>query len=158
MSDWANHLSTIFPEVRLKRFLEMRGADMGPAAHVAALPALCAGLLYDARSLDEAGQLVREWSAADRQQLRDDVPREGLRARVAGRELRDVARDVLSLGRAGLARRARRDAQGRDETMYLAPLERIAEEGRTLAEQRLASYEDGWKRDIDRAFTDCRLG
>lgn len=158
LSDWANHLSTIFPEVRLKRFLEMRGADMGPAAHVTALPALCAGLLYDGRALDEAGQLIRDWSAADRQRLRDDVPRLGLNAQIGGRSLREVARDVLALAQAGLVRRARRNERGADETVYLAPLQRVVEEGRTLAEERLALYNGPWARDIDRAFDECRLG
>ena len=92
LSDWANHLSTIFPEVRLKRFLEMRGADMGPASHVAALPAFWVGLLYDARALDEAGQLVRDWSPAERETLRAEVPRLGLKASAGKRDLHAVAR------------------------------------------------------------------
>lgn len=157
MSDWANHLSTIFPEVRLKTYLEMRGADAGPRGHFTALPALCAGLLYDAAALDQARELTKEWSAAARQSLRDDVPALALDATIDGRTLRDVGRDVLALARDGLRRRARRDAQGRDETVFLAPLEAILEDGRTLAQQRLDAYYGAWGRSVDDAFTDCVL-
>jgi glutamate--cysteine ligase len=114
MSDWANHLSTIFPEVRLKTYLEMRGADAGPRAHFTALPALCAGLFYDAAGLDQARELTKGWSAAARQALRADVPGLALDARIEGRSLRDVGRDVLALAKVGLRRRARLDAKGRD--------------------------------------------
>ena len=157
LSDWANHLSTIFPEVRLKRFLEMRGADMGPGSHVAALPALCAGLFYDPQSLDHALQLVRGWSAGERQQLRRDVPAQALDARIGGRPVRDVARDVLAIARQGLRNRARRNEHGEDETIYLAPLDEIVERGLTLAQQRLALFEGAWDRNVGRAFADCRL-
>jgi glutamate--cysteine ligase len=157
MSDWANHLSTIFPEVRLKTYLEMRGADAGPRAHFTALPALCAGLLYDAAALDQAGELTKGWSAAARQTLREDVPALALDAMIDGRTLRDVGRDVLALAGDGLRRRARRDAQGRDESVFLAPLEAILEGGRTLAQQRLDAYYGAWGQSVDAAFTDCVL-
>lgn len=157
MSDWANHLSTIFPEVRLKTYLEMRGADAGPRAHLTALPALCAGLLYDAAALDQARELTKGWSAAARQALRDNVPALALDAKIEGRSLRQIGRDVLALANAGLRRRARLDADGRDETVYLAPLEAILEDGRTLAQQRLDAYYGAWGRAIDAAFTDCVL-
>ncbi|TLG78948.1 glutamate--cysteine ligase [Methylocystis sp. B8] len=157
MSDWANHLSTIFPEVRLKTYLEMRGADAGPRAHFTALPALCAGLLYDAAALDQARELTKGWSAAARQALRDDVPALALDAKIEGRSLREIGRDVLALANAGLRRRARLDADGRDETVYLAPLEAILEDGRTLAQQRLDAYYGAWGGAIDAAFTDCVL-
>jgi glutamate--cysteine ligase len=157
MSDWANHLSTIFPEVRLKTYLEMRGADAGPRAHLTALPALCAGLLYDAAALDQARELTKGWSAAARQALRDNVPALALDAKIEGRSLREIGRDVLALADAGLRRRARLDADGRDETVYLAPLEAILEDGRTLAQQRLDAYYGVWGRAIDAAFTDCVL-
>src|ERR1700677_1095893 len=91
LSDWANHLSTIFPEVRLKRYLEMRGADVGPPDRIAALSALLVGLYYDSEALSAAGELRRGGSAADRQKARDAAPRLGLSARVGGRELREVA-------------------------------------------------------------------
>ncbi len=107
ISDWANHLSTIFPEVRLKRYLEMRGADVGPAASICALAALMVGLYYDPQALAAAGDLVRGWSAADRQTLREEAPRLGLAASIAGRDVRAIARDALEIARAGLTRRAR---------------------------------------------------
>ncbi len=124
ISDWANHLSTIFPEVRLKRYLEMRGADVGPPERIVAQSALMVGLYYDARALDGAGELIRGWSAEARQMLRDEVPRAGLSARIGGRTVREIARDMLALARGGLARRARRDGRGRDETVYLEPARR----------------------------------
>ncbi|OYX12178.1 MAG: glutamate--cysteine ligase, partial [Rhizobiales bacterium 32-66-8] len=138
LSDWINHLSTIFPEVRLKRFLEMRGADAGPWAELCALPAFWAGLLYDAQSLDAALDLVKDWTAEERQTVRDEVPRLALTARIAGRTVREIAGDVLALARQGLARRRRLDSQGRDETRFLAPLEEILASGRTPAEDKYA--------------------
>ncbi|AMJ58941.1 glutamate--cysteine ligase [Bosea sp. PAMC 26642] len=134
MSDWANHLGTLFPEVRLKRFLEMRGADAGPPEMLNALPAFWVGLLYDQAALDAAWDLVKGWSAEQRQALRDAVPKQGLDATVAGRTVRDIARDALELSRAGLARRALKNAAGQDETVYLTPLHAIVAEGRTLAQ------------------------
>src|ERR1700677_4674767 len=105
VSDWANHLSTIFPEVRLKRYLEMRGADVGSPDRIAALSALMVGLYYDSEALAGAGELTRDWSAAERQKARDDAPRLGLSAHIGGRELREVAKDALVLARGGLKRR-----------------------------------------------------
>ena len=125
LSDWANHLSTIFPEVRLKTFLEMRGADTGPMPYLTALPALFAGLLYAPASLDAAWDLVKPWTTVERESLRADVPRLGLEAMIAGRRLREVAREVLALARAGLASRARLDADGLDESVYLDVLDNV---------------------------------
>lgn len=155
ISDWANHLSTIFPEVRIKTYLEMRGADGGPRAHMTALPALFAGLFYDGAALDQARQLTKGWSAEARQRLREDVPALALKAEIEGRSLREIARDVLDLAAAGLRRRAKVNAQGEDETIYLAPLEQIVTEGRTLAERRLEAYHGPWGGSVDGAFTDC---
>ncbi len=157
MSDWANHLSTIFPEVRLKTYLEMRGADAGPRSHITALPALFAGLFYDSAALDGAYELIRGWSAEQREQLRADVPRLALKATIAGRSAQDIAADMLALARGGLTRRAKRDVAGADETIYLAPLERIVAEGRTMAERRLELYHGAWAGDLHRAFADCVL-
>src|SRR6201986_980164 len=114
LSDWANHLSTIFPEVRLKRYLEMRGADGVPWGRLPALPAFWVGLLYDDTSLDAAWDIVKHWSAHDRQSLRDDVPRLGFKARARGRYLFEIAKECLALAHAGLRRRARIDHDGRD--------------------------------------------
>ncbi len=154
LSDWANHLSTICPEVRLKRYLEMRGADTGPMPFLTALPALFTGLFYDSAALDGAYELIKGWSAEQREKLRAEVPRLGLETSIAGRPLRDIARDVLSLARAGLGRRAKRDAQGRDETHFLDPLDLVAA-GRTQAEVLLALYQGEWAGDIDRTFETC---
>ena len=153
LSDWANHLSTIFPEVRLKRYLEMRGADTGPRPMLTALPALFAGLLYDGPALDAAGDLVSPWSISTLTALRADVPRLGLDAVVDGRPLRAVARDVLAIARNGLAARARLDASGRDETRYLDPLDQIVA-GQSGAERLMALYAGAWKGDVRRAFRD----
>ena len=154
ISDWANHLSTIFPEVRLKTFLEMRGADAGPVPFLLALPALFAGLLYDPAALDAAWDLVKGWSSADRQALRDAVPRQALAATVAGRPLGDVAAEVLRFARAGLAARAHRDRDGRDETRFLDVLDEAVAIG-TQADRLLALYESTWGRSVDPAFREC---
>ncbi len=157
ISDWANHLSTIFPEVRLKRYLEMRGADVGPPARINALAALCVGLYYDPDALVAAGELIKGWSAADRQTLRDEVPRLGLAARIAGRDLRAVAGEMLEIARGGLARRSRRDSAGRDETIYLEPLDAIVAEGRTPAEHWLARYKETWSGCIEPVFQEAAI-
>lgn len=157
ISDWANHLGTLFPEVRLKRYLEMRGADAGPEDRLVALPAFWVGLLYDEAALDQAWQLVRGWTAAERRGLRDDAPRLGLEARIGGRSLREIGRDVLALSQAGLARRARKDASGHDETGYLAPLHAMLASGCTLADDMIASFEGPWGRSVAPAFRDFTL-
>jgi glutamate--cysteine ligase len=155
MSDWVNHLSTIFPEVRLKRYLEMRGADVGPRESICALPALFVGLFYDSVALDAAFELLKPWSAEQRQKLRDDVPRLALAATIGGRSVRDVARDVLAISRAGLERRGKRDASGRDETIYLASIESIVETGMTRAEDWLARYVGPWGETIEPIFDEA---
>ncbi|MBA4221224.1 MAG: glutamate--cysteine ligase [Methylobacterium sp.] len=157
MSDWVNHLGTLFPEVRLKRYIEMRGADAGPVEMLNALPAFWVGLLYDDAALAAAWDLVKGWSAEERQQLRDTVPKAGLNTRIANRPLRDLAREVVELSRAGLARRARLDDQGRDEAIYLEPIVAIAQSGRTLAE-RLAVREQGaWGGKVEPVFPELAL-
>ncbi len=144
LADWEDHLTTAFPEVRLKRFLEMRGADGGPWKRLCALPALWVGALYDSDSLQGCLDLSRDWSTADLAGLRDDVSRHGLKAKIGGREVRDVARDLLGLAHRGLSRRARLGAAGDDETGFLQPLQRIVETGRTPAEELLARYHGEW--------------
>jgi glutamate--cysteine ligase len=155
LSDWANHLSTLFPEVRLKRYLEMRGADVGPPERIAALSAFWVGLLYDEAALDGAWQLVKHWSEEDRERLRAEAPRLALNAVVAGRSVREVARDALALSRAGLRARRLRDGAGRDESGYLDPLDVIAETGRTPAEDLLRRYERAWGGAVEPAFREC---
>ena len=154
-ADWANHVSTVFPEVRLKRFLEMRGADAGPRPHLVALPAFWVGLLYDQTSLDAAYDLVRNWTAEDRENLRNAVPAEGLAARIRGRSVQDIARETLRIARAGLAARAVSDMRGRDETRFLDPLEQIVESGTNRAQQLLALYHGRWGGSVDPAFEEC---
>jgi glutamate--cysteine ligase len=153
VSDWANHLTTIFPEVRLKRFLEMRGADSGPSDRICALSAYWVGLLYHQPSLDAAWDLVKGWTADQRQQLRDDVPRQGLAATIAGRTAHDLARESLALAEAGLAARGRLNWLGEDERLHLAPLKRVLEQG-TLAEIMLKKFEGEWGGSVDPAFKD----
>ena len=144
MSDWANHLGTLFPEVRLKRYLEMRGADCGSAAHILALPAFWVGLLYDKTSLDAAWDLVKDWTGEERQALRDTVPRLALAAPFRGGSVEDLARQALALSRAGLKQRARHDHHTFDETRYLAPLETYVEEKRVSAQVWLDTYHNEW--------------
>jgi glutamate--cysteine ligase len=153
-SDWANHLSTIFPEVRLKRYLEMRGADGGPSSRLAALSAYWVGLLYDQQSLDAAWELVKGWTAAERQALRDAVPRRGFTASVGGRSALDLAGDTLTLAQQGLARRRRLDSAGRDESRYLQVLEDFVARGRTPAEDMLEQYRGPWGGSVEPAFTE----
>ena len=152
IADWANHLSTIFPEVRLKRYLEMRGADVGPPERIVALAALMAGLYYDPEALRSAEALIQGWNAEDRQKLRDDAPLLGLAAEIRGRDLRRVALDMLAIASDGLKRRARFNARGEDETILLRPLEAIAESGREAARHWIQRYEGPWGRSVNPAF------
>jgi len=149
ISDWANHLSSIFPEVRLKRYLEMRGADAGPLSNLLALPALWVGILYDDAALDAAWDLVKDWSAAERQQLRDEVPRLGLAATIRGRSVAELAAAILKLSRAGLARRNRLDATGRDESRYLDVLDERLGRRKTPAEDLLDKFHGPWNGSVD---------
>jgi glutamate--cysteine ligase len=154
MSDWANHVSTIFPEVRLKRYLEMRGADSGPWGRLPALPAFWVGLLYDNACLDAAWDIAKGWSAEERQKLRDDVPRLGFKAQIRGRFVFELARECMAIAHAGLRRRNRLDAAGRDETRYLAPLDEILAQGRTPAEELLEKFHGPWGGSVDPVYTE----
>jgi len=151
-SDWANHVSTVFPEVRLKRYLEMRGADVGNIEHIVALSAFWTGLLYDEAALDGAWELVKSWTAQEREQLRVDVPKQALKATIAGRSVQDVARDALALSREGLKRRGYLDEAGQDETHHLAYAEEIVASGRTQAERLLELYYGAWGSSVLPAF------
>jgi glutamate--cysteine ligase len=157
LSDWANHLSTIFPEVRLKKYLEMRGADVGSRDQILALPALFVGLLYDSTSLDAAWDLVKRWNAEERQALRDDVPTLGLAATVAGRGLREIGREALAIAREGLRRRRRLDARGRDETIYLGLLDERIATGRSPAHDWLDRFNGPWGGTVDPVFAEAAL-
>jgi len=153
MGDWTNHLGTLFPEVRLKRYLEMRGADCGPPSHIAALPALWVGLLYDESALAAALDLVADWTAEERQQLRLGVATTALATPFRDRTVRDVAREVLAIARSGLTARGLVDpATGRDETVHLEVLDEIVASGKTLADRLLADYHGAWNGSLDPVF------
>ena len=152
-SDWIDHLSTAFPEVRLKSFLEMRGADGGPWNRICALPALWVGLLYDQGALDAAWDLVKGWSMAEREALRNAVPKQALDARLpGGGTLRDLAREALRIARSGLSARARLNAGGDNETGFLEPLEEIVESGKVPAQRLLDKFQGEWGGDITRVY------
>jgi glutamate--cysteine ligase len=152
ISDWANHISTIFPEVRLKRYLEMRGADGGPWRRLPALPAYWAGILYDDDALDAAWDLVKSWTARERQKLRDDVPKLGFAATIAGRDVLQLAKATLALAQEGLARRRRLDANGYDESRYLQPIEEYVARGITPAQELLDKFHGPWGGSVEPVF------
>jgi glutamate--cysteine ligase len=152
MDDWSDHLTTLFPEVRLKRYLEMRGADAGSRRRLCALSALWTGVLYDAPSLEAAWALVRDWTPAERQELRNAAPKEALTTRFRRKRVKDLARDMLEIARDGLKARRRLNAAGADETSFLDSLEPVVETGRTAAEELLILYDQEWGRAIDRVF------
>ena len=154
IKDWNDHLTTLFPEVRLKAYLEMRGADGGPWSRICALPALWAGVLYDAPSLAAAWDLCKDWDIADHERLRRDVTRLGLKAEVAGRSVRDIAVDLVAIARQGLKNRAKFSGGMVDERGYLAELEDIADSGITPAERLLDLYHGPWQGDVKRIYAD----
>jgi len=152
-SDWVDHMSTAFPEVRLKSFLEMRGADGGPWNKICALPAFWVGLLYDQGALDAAWDLVKHWSMEEREALRNDAPRLALDARVpGGGTLRDIGREALAIAHKGLAARARLNASGDNETGFLDPLDEIIASGKVPAQRLLDAYHGEWNGDIARVY------
>jgi len=155
LSDWVDHLSTLFPEVRLKRYLEMRGADSGDLDHLCALPALWTGILYDSQALDHCWELVRHLTLREMEDARRDVPRLGLKAACGPRPVLALAREVVAAAHGGLRRRAVKDAQGRDECIHLRSVQGTAATGITPAEVLLLRYENGWNRRAERALTDA---
>jgi len=155
LKDWEDHLTTAFPEVRLKRYLEMRGADGGPWARLCALPALWAGLLYHQPSLDAAWDIARDWSMEERLKLRKDVPKLGLRATIRGQSVQSISLELIELARIGLNARKKLNSAGDNETGFLAPLQDVAERGVTPAERKLALFEGAWNGSVDPAFTEC---
>ncbi|MXP46992.1 glutamate--cysteine ligase [Altererythrobacter luteolus] len=151
--DWWDHLSTAFPEVRLKSFLEMRGADGGPWSRICALPAFWVGLLYDQTALDAAWDLVKDWSMEEREALRNSVPKLALDAPIpGGRKLRELAKEVLAISRAGLAARARLNSGGDNETGFLETLDEIVASGKVPAQRLLDRYHGEWGGDIKRIY------
>jgi glutamate--cysteine ligase len=154
IKDWADHTTTIFPEVRLKKYLEMRGADAGPWSRLCALPALWMGIFYDSQALAAAWDLCKDWKIEDHEKLRADVARRGLQAEIAGRKVQDVAKDMVAIARSGLKNRNRLSGGMVDETGYLAELEHIADTGVTPAERLLELYNTKWQGDAGRVFED----
>ncbi len=154
MGDWNDHLTTLFPEVRLKRFLEMRGADGGPWRSLCALPALWVGLLYDQPTLDAAWDVVRDWTIEEHAYLRAEVPRQALATPFRDRTVQDLARTMLELADAGLKARAAEDWAAQDERQFLTALRAVAECGRTPAEEKLALFHGRWQGSVDPIFTE----
>jgi glutamate--cysteine ligase len=152
LKDWADHISTLFPEVRLKQYLEMRGADSGPWSRLCALPALWTGILYDDAALAAAWDLCKAWTAEDHDAVRAQVARVGLKAEVGGRTVQAIARDLVAIAKEGLKRRNRLSGGMIDETGYLGELEEIADTGITPAERLLDLYNGPWQGDASRAF------
>jgi glutamate--cysteine ligase len=152
MKDWADHMTTAFPEVRLKRYLEMRGADGGPWNRLCALPAFWVGLLYDDTALDAAWDLVRDFSLEEREALRRDVPRTALKTRFRNGTVRDLALRSLEIAAHGLKRRARLNKRGIDEAMFLEPLIEFAQANQTPAERKLELYHGAWQGSVDPVF------
>ena len=151
-SDWSDHLTTVFPEVRLKKFLEMRGTDGGPWRRLCALPALWTGLLYDSDALDAAWDLVKNWTAEEHAYLRAEVPKRALKTPFRNGTVGDIAAETLEIASNGLRRRNRLDSNGSDETGFLGALYEIVESGRCPAEEKLEKYNGIWNGEIDHLF------
>lgn len=154
LKDWQDHLTTLFPEVRLKSYLEMRGADLGPWDRICALPALWAGLLYDQGALDQASALIKDWSLSDIHKLRGMAAKSGLKGEIAGRPVKDWALDMLEIAKTGLRVRAALSGGLVDETSYLDTLFEIATSGLTPADRLLEAYYGPWKGDIRNLYVD----
>ncbi len=154
IKDWEDHLTTAFPEVRLKKFIEMRGADGGPSKNLCALPAFWVGLLYDDQALADVTSMISDWSYDEVSALRDEVPVAALKTPFRGSTLQDLAKDVLAIAKQGLERRAKLDGSGQDETIFLNPLHAIAESGITPAEELLAHFDGDWDGSVDQVFTE----
>jgi glutamate--cysteine ligase len=156
LSDWADHLTTAFPEARVKKFIEMRGADGGPWRRLCALPAFWVGLTYDQTALDAAWDLVKDLDAETREGLRVAASVDGLQAKVNGVNMHDLAREAVAISHAGLKARARPGAGGLvpDETHFLNALQDSVETGKTPADELLERYHGDWDGDISRVFAD----
>ena len=155
LSDWEDHLSTIFPEVRLKTFLEMRGADGGPWSRLCALPAFWTGLLYNQSSLDAAWDLVKGWSHEDRVSLRHGAAKSALQAEFKSGTMQDLAREALAISREGLRARAKLNQHGENEALFLDDLDESVATGRVPADDLLARYHGAWNESVEPAFTEC---
>ncbi|MFQ5563806.1 MAG: glutamate--cysteine ligase [Parvularculaceae bacterium] len=155
LTDWEDHLSTAFPEVRMKTFLEMRGADGGPWARICALPAFWVGLLYDDTARAAAWDVAKGWTQEMREGLRVGTAKLGLKAKIDGRGVQDVALEVLAISREGLKRRAKAGKRDADETSYLDPLQEIAESGVTMGERTAEHFFNDLNGDTRALFEEC---
>jgi glutamate--cysteine ligase len=156
LSDWADHLTTAFPEARMKKFIEMRGADGGPWRRICALPAFWVGLMYDQSALDAAWDVAKGWTAEQREQLRIDASVKGLKAEIGGRSMHDLAREVVAVSESGLKARAMQGAGGMlpDETHFLNALKETLETGETPADELLRKFDTEWNGDLSRIYAE----
>jgi glutamate--cysteine ligase len=154
LDDWKDHLSTAFPEVRLKNYLEMRGADSGPWSSICALPAIWVGLLYDQSALDAAWDLVKDWTIDEHEALRRDVPRLGLKTPFRSGTAQDIAKQMVAIAESGLKARAQLNAGGLDERVFLRELAEMAETGRTRADRLLENYHGIWRGDVTKLYAE----
>ncbi|MDK3072236.1 glutamate--cysteine ligase [Sedimentitalea sp. JM2-8] len=156
LSDWADHLTTLFPEARIKKFIEMRGADGGPWRRLCALPAFWVGLMYDQTALDAAWDLAKNWDSETRESLRVAASKDALQARVGDIRMLDLARETVAIAEAGLKARARPGAGGMvpDETHFLNALKESVESGQVPADELLGRYNGDWNGDINRIYAD----
>ncbi|MFW2588864.1 glutamate--cysteine ligase [Sagittula sp. SSi028] len=154
LSDWADHLTTAFPDARVKKYIEMRGADGGPWRRLCALPALWVGLMYDQGALDAAWDLCKTWDAETREGLRLAATRQALQAEVGGIKMHDLAREVLSIAEAGLVARARAGSGGLvpDETHFLNALKESVDSGKVPSDELLEHYHGDWGGDLSRIY------
>ncbi len=150
--DWSDHLTTLFPEVRLKRFLEMRGADGGRWRRICALPAFWVGILYDDTALSAAWDLVKSWTSEERQALRNGVPRDALATPFRDTTVQEIAREALRIARWGLKNRRRINWKSQDETIYIEPLAELVAENKTVADELLERFHGPWRGNIDHIF------
>ncbi|MGI9451906.1 MAG: glutamate--cysteine ligase, partial [Geminicoccaceae bacterium] len=154
ITDWDDHLTTLFPEVRMKRFLEMRGADGGPWRSLCALPAIWVGILYHQASLDAAWDLIKDWSLEEHQALRDQVPKTGLATSFRDRTVLDLAKEMLKMAEEGLRVRSEEDWAAQDERQFLTFLHGVVDRGRTPAEDKLDAFHGRWQGSIDPIFAE----
>jgi glutamate--cysteine ligase len=156
LSDWGDHLTTAFPEARIKKYIEMRGADGGPWRRLCALPAFWVGLCYEQDSLDAAWDLVKDWDAETREALRVTASVDGLRAKVGNIDMHELSKSVLDIAHAGLAKRARPGAGGMipDETHFLNALMESVETKKTPADELMDHYNGAWAGDLNRIFAE----
>ena len=154
LDDWCDHLNCIWPEVRVRQFLEMRGADNGPTEMIKALPALWVGLLYDDQALDQAYEMIKHWTAQDREYLRATAPIKGLKTEFLGTTVQDIAKNVVSLAYKGLKNRNIQNDMGQSETVYLEPIQEIVQSGLNWAEILTRKYNKEWGGDVKQVFTE----